>query len=96
MTNKLVKQVLMTSVFLTSALIFAGTARAEAETKKVCETQSDSKGVEKQVCKTIKIHKKLEVAPAASAPAKTASVAKPAASAKPASAPAASAPASKK
>jgi hypothetical protein len=94
MTNKLVKQVLMTSVFLTSALIFAGTARAEAETKKVCETQSDSKGVEKQVCKTIKIHKKLEVAPAAPAPGKAASVAKPAV--KPASASPASAPASKK
>jgi len=33
---------------------------AEAESKKVCETQTDSKGKTKEVCKVIKIHKKLE------------------------------------
>jgi len=34
---------------------------AQAEEKKVCETQLDAKTKkEKQVCKTIKIHKKLE------------------------------------
>lgn len=36
---------------------------AEAETKKVCETQTDSKGKSKEVCKVIKIHKKLEGTP---------------------------------
>ncbi len=33
---------------------------AEPETKRVCEKQKDNKGVEKEVCKTIKVHKKLE------------------------------------
>lgn len=31
-----------------------------AETKKVCNTQKDKSGKEVQVCKEIKIHKKLE------------------------------------
>jgi len=31
-----------------------------AETKKVCNKQKDSKGKEVQVCKEIKIHKKLD------------------------------------
>jgi hypothetical protein len=31
-----------------------------AETKKVCNTQKDSKGKEVQVCKEVKIHKKLD------------------------------------
>ncbi|CAB4133618.1 hypothetical protein UFOVP257_340 [uncultured Caudovirales phage] len=36
-------------------------ATAQAEEKKVCQTQVDAKTKkEKQVCKTIKIHKKLE------------------------------------
>lgn len=36
---------------------------AEAETKKVCVTQKDAKtGKDKEVCKTVKIHKKLEPA----------------------------------
>lgn len=35
---------------------------AEAETKKVCNTTKDAKtGKEKEVCKIIKIHKKLDV-----------------------------------
>lgn len=34
---------------------------AEAETKKACVMQKDAKtGKEKEVCKTIKVHKKLE------------------------------------
>jgi len=34
---------------------------AEAETKKACVKQKDAKtGKEKEVCKTIKVHKKLE------------------------------------
>lgn len=32
----------------------------EPQTKRVCEMQKDSKGVQKEVCKTIKVHKKLE------------------------------------
>lgn len=42
--------------------IFASTAvYAEAETKKVCVKQKDAKtGKDKEVCKTIKVHKKLE------------------------------------
>ena len=42
--------------------MFASTAvYAEAETKKVCVKQKDAKtGKEKDVCKTVKIHKKLE------------------------------------
>lgn len=39
-----------------------GFVYAEPETKRVCEKQKDSKGVEKEVCKTIKVHKKLESA----------------------------------
>ena len=42
--------------------LFATTAvHAEAETKKACVMQKDAKtGKEKEVCKTIKVHKKLE------------------------------------
>jgi len=41
---------------------FSSLAYAEAETKKSCVTQKDAKtGKEKEVCKTIKVHKKLEV-----------------------------------
>ena len=32
----------------------------DAETKKVCNTQKDKKGKEVQVCKEIKVHKKLD------------------------------------
>jgi hypothetical protein len=47
-----------------SLTIFSiGVVHAEPETKKVCEVQKDSKGKEKEVCKTIKIHKKLEGTP---------------------------------
>ena len=35
-------------------------AYAEPETKQVCEKQKDSAGKEREVCKTIKVHKKLE------------------------------------
>ena len=31
-----------------------------AETKKVCNAQKDKKGKEEQVCKEIKVHKKLD------------------------------------
>jgi len=39
------------------------TPEVKPETKKVCQTQKDAKGVEKQVCKNVKIHKKLEGTP---------------------------------
>lgn len=42
------------------ALFATGYVAAEPETKRVCEIQKDSKGKEQEVCKTIKIHKKLE------------------------------------
>jgi hypothetical protein len=42
------------------ALSGTGYVLAEPETKRVCEIQKDSKGKEQEVCKTIKIHKKLE------------------------------------
>ena len=49
-------------------IAFAGTAFAGGEIKEVCETQKDKAGKvvknkdgsDKQVCKTIKVHKKLE------------------------------------
>ena len=39
------------------ALMFALSAHAEAETKKVCRVDEKTK---KEVCKTIKVHKKFE------------------------------------
>lgn len=48
----------MVTVFL-SGLFLAFQIQA-AETKKVCTSQKDKKGVEKQVCKEVKIHKKLD------------------------------------
>ena len=43
------------------AVIFAQPALAGGEEKKVCETKTDPKTKkEKEVCKTIKVHKKLE------------------------------------
>ena len=42
------------------ALSGTGYVTAEPETKRVCEIQKDSQGKEKEVCKTIKVHKKLE------------------------------------
>lgn len=39
------------------ALMFALSVHAEAETKKVCRTDETTK---KEVCKTIKVHKKAE------------------------------------
>ena len=43
--------------FFASNMVYA------VETKKVCETTKDAKGKEKQVCKEVKIHKKLEGTP---------------------------------
>ena len=45
------------TVLLSAFLVFQIHA---AETKKVCNTQKDKKGKEVQVCKEIKVHKKLD------------------------------------
>jgi hypothetical protein len=42
-----------------SLFAFLGTAFAEAETKKVCHDETKN-GKTVEVCKTIKVHKKLE------------------------------------
>jgi hypothetical protein len=34
-----------------------------AETKKVCHEETDKKGKKKEVCKNVKVHKKLEGTP---------------------------------
>lgn len=53
----------MKSIILALTLIFATTVYA-VETKKVCITQTDNKTkVNKQTCKNVKIHKKLELKP---------------------------------
>ena len=55
----------MTKTIVAIALalsIFSSSAIASGETKKSCVTQKDGKtGKEKEVCKNIKVHKKLEV-----------------------------------
>jgi hypothetical protein len=38
-------------------------AYAAAETKKVCHEETDKKGKKKEVCKNVKVHKKLEGTP---------------------------------
>ena len=47
------------TVLLSSVLAFQIHAQ---ETKKVCNKQKDAKGKEMQVCKEVKIHKKLDSA----------------------------------
>ena len=47
------------TVLLSAVLAFQIHA---AETKKVCNTQKDKKGKDVQVCKEIKVHKKLDSA----------------------------------
>jgi len=48
---------------LVLAFVSVSLVYAEVETKKVCEKTKDSKGKEKEVCKMVKIHKKLEGTP---------------------------------
>jgi hypothetical protein len=52
----------MKKIILAIALAFISVSlvHAEAETKKVCEKTKDAKGKEKEVCKQVKIHKKLD------------------------------------
>ena len=47
------------TVLLSAVLAFQIHA---AETKKVCNTQKDKKGKEVQVCKEVRVHKKLDSA----------------------------------
>jgi hypothetical protein len=54
---KLLTLRMLVTVFASLMLIFQIHA---AETKKVCNKQKDSKGKEVQVCKEIKVHKKLD------------------------------------
>lgn len=56
---KLLTLRMLVTVFASLFLIFQIHA---AETKKVCNKQKDSKGKEVQVCKEIKVHKKLDSA----------------------------------
>jgi hypothetical protein len=52
---------LIASLVLAFALVPAYAADKEPETKRVCVEEKDAKtGKVKEVCKTIKIHKKLE------------------------------------
>lgn len=49
------------SIAIVASIFTATLAHAEPETKKVCVMQKDAKtGKEKEVCKEVKIHKKLE------------------------------------
>jgi hypothetical protein len=49
------------SLILATNLFAVSIVHAEPETKKVCVMQKDAKtGKEKEVCKNVKIHKKLE------------------------------------
>jgi uncharacterized protein YcfJ len=49
---------------LVMAFVCVSASYAEPlEVKKVCETTKDAKGKEKQVCKDVKVHKKLEGTP---------------------------------
>lgn len=49
------------SIAIAASIFTATLVHAEPETKRVCVMQKDAKtGKEKEVCKEIKIHKKLE------------------------------------
>ncbi len=45
---------------LIAILVFVPLVLFAAETKKVCNKQKDNKGKEVQVCKEVKVHKKLD------------------------------------
>lgn len=54
---KLLALRMLLTVLASAALVFQIHA---AETKKVCNTQKDKKGKEVQVCKEVRVHKKLD------------------------------------
>ena len=47
-------------LILALSFVSLNLVHAESNTKKVCNTTKDAKGKEKEVCKQVKIHKKLE------------------------------------
>lgn len=51
---------LAAAVFISLCISVAGADTKPAETKKVCVTERDQKGNQKETCKQVKIHKKLE------------------------------------
>jgi hypothetical protein len=54
----------MKSIIIALALTFSMPVLAEAETKRVCIEQKDAKtGKVKEVCKNVKVHKKLDGTP---------------------------------
>jgi hypothetical protein len=54
----------MKSIIIALALTFSLPVFAEAETKRVCIEQKDAKtGKTKEVCKNVKVHKKLDGTP---------------------------------
>ena len=57
MANQQFKEIKMKKLLALLILCVAGTAFAGGETKKVCNTDPKTK---KEVCKTIKVHKKVE------------------------------------
>ena len=57
MVNQHYKEIKMKKLLTLLALCVATTAFAGGESKKVCETNPKTK---KEVCKTIKVHKKVE------------------------------------
>jgi hypothetical protein len=55
------KKILVTSFMVVISLFINNMVSAETQTKTVCDTIKDPKtGKQKQKCKTIKVHKKLE------------------------------------
>jgi len=58
------KKLILTTIIAVGLFSLNNLVHAEAQTKEVCETVKDPKsGKEKQKCKTIKVHKKLEGTP---------------------------------
>jgi hypothetical protein len=67
----------MKKIIIAASIILFGATSFATETKKACVEQKDAKTQKtKEVCKEIKVHKKLEVASAPKAPASKASAAK--------------------
>jgi hypothetical protein len=59
--KKLLAATFISLFALSSSVYAADEKKKEPETKKVCVKQKDSKsGKEKDVCKNVKVHKKLE------------------------------------
>jgi hypothetical protein len=59
---KLLNTILISIIVSFSSVSFAETTskKEEPKTKTVCRKERDRNGQEKEVCKTIKVHKKLE------------------------------------